>query len=74
MKAILEFDLPDDHYEHKAAIEGIKYMCVLTELDEWFRSKLKYDSTLDEKQYEVYEKSREQLRDIMYNNGVTFND
>jgi hypothetical protein len=74
MKAILEFDLPDDHYEHKVAIEGIKYMCVLTELDEWFRSKLKYDSTLDEKQYEVYEKSREQLRDIMYNNGVTFND
>jgi hypothetical protein len=74
MKAILEFDLPDDETEFNFATKGSEYYLTLWDLDQWLRAKIKYDDTLHEKEYEAYEKSREQLREIMNNNGITFND
>lgn len=74
MKAILEFDLPDDQYEFDFANKGGKYYSVLWDMDQWYRSKIKYDGTLSDEQYKIYEESREHLRDIMNEYGVTFND
>jgi hypothetical protein len=74
MKAILEFDLPEDQSEFDLANKGSKYYCVLWEMDQWYRSQLKYNDALSDEQYKIYEESREQLRDLMNNNGVTFND
>jgi hypothetical protein len=74
MKAILEFDLPDDQADFDLANKGGKYYFVLWEMDQWYRSKIKYDGTLSDEQYKMYEDSREHLRGLMYDNGVTFND
>jgi hypothetical protein len=74
MKAILEFNLPDDQDEFDFATRGSKYYIILWELDQWLRSKMKYDDTLTDGQYEAYEKTREELRDMMTSRGITFDD
>jgi len=74
MKAIIEFNLPDDQDDFTFATKGLKYYLVLWDMDQWLRSKLKYDDTLTDGQYEAYEKTREELRDLMLSRGVTFDD
>lgn len=74
MKAILEFNLPDDQPEFDLANKGSDYYSVLWEMDQWLRSQIKYNDSLTNEQYEVYEKCREQLREFMNDNEVTFNN
>ena len=75
MKAILEFDLPDDEYEYKAASKGKDYLFVLWELDQWLRGEIKYnDAKYTKKEYLLLEKVRQQLRDEMINHNVTFDE
>jgi hypothetical protein len=56
------------------AIKGSKYYVALWDIDQWLRARLKYDDTLTDGQYEAYEKTREELRDIMSSRGVSFDD
>lgn len=42
MKAILEFTLPDERAEHRLAIDGWKWRCVVEGLDSYLRDWLKY--------------------------------
>jgi hypothetical protein len=55
MKAILEFDLPDEQAEHYCAIKGQDMLNVLWELKAELRSMLKYEE-LPDQQYEIVEK------------------
>ena len=43
MKAILEFTLPEEQDDHEVAVNGMKYLCVLQEFDNWLRAELKYN-------------------------------
>ena len=74
MKAILEFDLPDDSGEFRLASTAGDLYNTLWEMDQWLRSQYKYmsDEEYSEDKYETYEKCREQLRDIMFENGLKF--
>jgi hypothetical protein len=74
MKAILEFNLPDDDSEFNLANKGGKYYCALWEMDQWLRSKIKYDDTLTDEQHSTYQKCRDQLRECMFDNDVSFNN
>jgi len=38
MKAILEFNLPEESLEHRLALDGRKWMAVCQEMDQWLRS------------------------------------
>lgn len=38
MKAILEFDLPEEDEAHKLALDGWKWKSVCSELAQWLRS------------------------------------
>jgi len=64
MKAILEFDLPEDNIDFKAAINGHNYKSAIWEYDQWLRSEMKYGE-LDEKIYEAYDTCRKKLRNIL---------
>ncbi|NJO89547.1 MAG: hypothetical protein HC831_11805 [Chloroflexia bacterium] len=56
MKAILEFNLPEESNEHLAAIRGSSLASILFEINTNIRRKyLKYAS-LSEKEYEIAEK------------------
>jgi len=73
MKAILEFDLNEDRDDFNMAVQAPGMYLVLWELDQWLRSNTKYapDGTSSDT-YDAYENCRNQLRDFMRENNVSF--
>ena len=65
MKAILEFNLPEDKENFEFATNGINYYSALTEFDNWLRSEYKYNDK--EEMYAV----REKLNYFINENNVT---
>ena len=66
MKAILEFNLPEDSTEHLLAIHGADYSIVCWELDEIIRSWLKHGHkfmTIKEALESVRNELRQSLED-----------
>ena len=43
MKAILEFNLPEEEPEHRYALAGIDALLLISDLENEIRSKLRYD-------------------------------
>ena len=72
MKAILEFNLPDDDHEFKMATTGANMHSVLWEMDQWLRAQYKYmsDTEHSEDKYNAYKSAREKLKEIMIENNV----
>jgi hypothetical protein len=64
MKAILEFNLPEDKDEYDFANNGLNYYLALCEFDNWLRSEYKYNGK--ELMYEV----REKLNEFINENNV----
>lgn len=73
MIATLRFNLPDEQQEYALANKGSDLSLIVWDLDQWLRAETKY-ATLDEKTYEAYDKVRDQLREIMHEHGLTFDD
>ena len=44
MKAILEFNLPEDQHDHKYALAGLDAILLISDLENEIRSKLRHDS------------------------------
>ena len=74
MKAILEFNLPEDQHDFELAVNGTKAQVALWEMDQWLRAQYKYmpDAEYSADKYETFEKCREQLREIMFEHGLKF--
>jgi len=73
MKAILEFNLPDDQTEFDLAISSNKFWNVLYELDQELRTKTKYASDdLPQDKYDAYQEVRNLLRELMSENNISF--
>ena len=71
MKAILEFNLPDDQQEYDLANNGLNFWHVLWELDQELRANTKYapdDMTDDD--YDAYQKIRDKLHELMNDYNV----
>jgi hypothetical protein len=64
MKAILEFDLPEENSDFQAAINGHNYKSAIWEFDQLLRSEIKYKD-LPEDTYKAYKYCREELRKIL---------
>lgn len=67
MKAILEFNLPEDRQDFDFATQGSDWWNVCWEMDQWLRAQYKYmpDSEFSEDKYETYVKCREKLRETI---------
>jgi hypothetical protein len=73
MKAILEFNLPDDQDQFELATKGSNMYSVLWELDQSLRSKTKYaPDDLPKDKYDAYQEIREELRELMSNSNISF--
>ena len=74
MEATLKFNLPEENAEFELAVNGSKMHSVLWDMDQWLRAQYKYmsDEEYSEDKYETYEKCREHLRELMFENGVKF--
>ncbi len=71
MKAILEYELPEDQIEFDLATSASKIHSVLWDLDQWLRSKTKYapDGT-SEGELKAYYACRDQLRELINENNI----
>ena len=74
MKAIIEFELPEDQYEYQMANNASKMYTALWDIKQLFRSKLKYNSDgLNDEQLEQWEAMRGDFFDILDNNDLKLN-
>jgi len=64
MKAILDFSIPEDQDDFDTAVNGWKYRSVLCEIDNFLRSKLKYEELLPG-EGGAYDKTRTELWDLI---------
>ena len=73
MKAILEFNLPDDQVEFDLACNSMKFWSVLWELDQDLRAKTKYaPDDLPQDKYDAYQEIRDKLRELMSEDNISF--
>jgi hypothetical protein len=72
MKAILEFNLPEDNQDFQLAANAMKFWSVLYELDQDLRSKTKYASDdLPQDKYDAYQEIRDNLYELMSNENIS---
>ena len=69
MKATLKFNLPEEREEFELACNAVNYSIVLSDIDNYLRSKIKHADLTDE-QYKVYEEIREQLWNYINENEI----
>ena len=67
MRVTMSFNLPEEQGELECAQSGQKYLSIVEELDDFLRSKIKYDQNLNEEQLQVYEVVRAELCRLRYN-------
>ena len=74
MKAILEFDLPEDKEEFEAASKAVDWALLVWDIDQYIRNRLKYQTEkLDTSSaIEELELLRNELHELMENNGLRF--
>ena len=71
MKAIIEFELPEDIEEYEMANNASKMYMALWDIKQLFRSKLKYNSDgLNDEQLEQWEAMRGEFFEILDNNDL----
>ena len=62
MKAILEFNLPEDQEEFDASSKAWKYRAAVSQFDRYLRDQLKYNSdNLQDNEYKLLEALRTRL-------------
>ena len=71
MKAILEFTLPEEQVEFDCAVNGVKWMSAMWDLDQWLRSQTKYaPDTMSSDTHIAFEECREKLHEILNEEGL----
>ena len=71
MKAILEFNLPEDNQEFTLATNCLNFWNVLCDLDQSLRSKTKYaPDDLPQDKYDAYQEIRDELHELMSDHNV----
>jgi len=63
MKAILEFNLPEEDAEHRVALDGWKWKSVLYNVDQWLRKLEKHEEKDTVDIAEVRKRIHEELND-----------
>lgn len=74
MKAILEFNLPEDKVDFNLALKGSDWWHVCWKMDQYLRKKVKYDETLSEDVRNAYQDMRDELRMMMNDSNVSFDE
>jgi len=74
MEAILKFDLPDDKTEFDAATKAMDWAILAWDIEQYIRNRLKYqtDKLQTSSAKEELELLRNELHDLMQENGLQF--
>lgn len=72
MKAIIEFDLPEDQERFELATNAAKWMSFAHEYAEYLRAEWKYnEEKYTEEQYKVLEQVREKFYEMLTEEGLS---
>jgi hypothetical protein len=69
MKATLTFNLPEEEHEYTNAVEGAKMRSILWDVDQWLRSKMKYEE-LSDGQFDAFKETRDHLRRLLIEENI----
>ena len=69
MKAILQFELPEEVNEHKRAVQAPDVLSVVYDLDRWLRNEIKYGQRPEEEE-RALQRCRDKLWDLIDDNNV----
>lgn len=72
MKAIIEYNLPDDQFEFDVAVKAVKLWLSLSDVKDELRAILKYEE-LKDNQYEIVERIQEKFFEILQDNEINLN-
>ena len=71
MKAILEFELPEDRQDFDFATQGSDWWNVCWEMDQWLRGQIKHPAgDMSDDTYEAFKKCREKLHELTYDSNL----
>ena len=73
MKAVLQYDLPEDETDYKNAVNGWRWRRVVEEMDSRLRDKLKYD-TLPDPLYDEIQHVRDGLFELLHDFNLTLDE
>ena len=65
MLSVKYYFLPEDSFDEQLANNGKSYWLAITDFDDYLRSKIKYDESLTQEQYDVYEEVRAKLHELL---------
>jgi len=68
MKALLEFELPEDREEYVAASRGMEWALLVLDIDQFIRNKIKYEQDKDG----ILQLVRDRLHFNMEEKGLNF--
>lgn len=74
MKAIIEFDLPEDDYKFRKAINGSKWATAMWNTDAQLRTIIKHSDDLSDEQKHAFEEARAILRESMEKHNLNFDE
>jgi hypothetical protein len=71
MKAILEFNLPEDDFEFETANNAGKMKSVLWEMDRWLRNNIENaPDAMSEDEHKAYEKCKQHLNELLFSERI----
>jgi hypothetical protein len=70
-KITLEYDFNEEREEMESAINGWKWKMVMWDFDQRMRAIYKYEDNHTQEVYDVIEKLRDELREMLSENGLT---
>lgn len=71
MKATLEFTLPEEQVEFDCAVDGVKWMSAMWDLDQYLRNQLKYEAEqLPKDKLNAIKEFRIKLHEILTEEGL----
>jgi hypothetical protein len=70
MKAILEFNLPEDQHEYNLVNKAVDMSVVLHEFDQYLRGILKYEENITDDAYNALQDARDKLWEMAKDGGI----
>lgn len=70
MKAILEFNLPEDAHEYNLMNKAVDMSVILHEFDQYLRGRLKYEDNMSVEVYDALQDARDKLWDMCKDGGI----
>ena len=71
MKAVLEFNLPEDQAEYQMVNDVSKMFSVIWDMKQWLRNQTKHaPDSMSEDTYNTFEECREKLNGLLADNRV----